>query len=88
MTALERIYKNLNAGYQYGDYLHNVRYPMFTPCLSVSENGEYIRWRHYGESANKNTKQNLNWIIETIFKTTPEEFEKAKLIKYRGLEHE
>lgn len=85
MTALERIYKNLNAGYQYGDYLVNVRYPMFTPCLSVSENGVYIRWRHYGSSANDNTKRDLQWIIETIFKTTPEEFEKAKLIKYRGI---
>lgn len=85
MTALERIYKNLNAGYQYGDYLVNVRYPMFTPCLSVSENSVYIRWSHYGSSANENTKADLQWIIEMIFKTTPEEFEKAKLIKYRGI---
>jgi hypothetical protein len=85
MTALDRIFKNLNAGYQYGEYLVNVRYPMFTPCLSVSENGEYIRWRHYGSSANENTKQALQWLIETIFKTTPEEFEKSKLIKYGGI---
>lgn len=88
MTALDRIYNNLNAGYQYGEYLANVRYPMFTPCLSVSENGAYIRWRHYGESANENTKKDLNWIIETIFKTTTEEFEREKLIRYRGLERE
>lgn len=88
MTALDRIFKNLNAGYQYGEFLHNVRYPMFTPCLSISENGVYIRWRHFGGSANMNTKKELAWIITEIFRTTPEEFEKAKLIKYRGLERE
>jgi hypothetical protein len=85
MTALDRIFKNLNAGYQYGDYIVNVRFPYFHTCLSISENREFIRWTHYGSSANENTKRDLQWIIEMIFKTTPGEFEKSKLIKYGGV---
>ncbi len=85
MGAIDRIFENINAGYQYGEYACNVRFPMFSPCLSVSENGKYIRWRHYGESANRNTKTDLYWIITEIFKVTPDEFEKTKLIKYAGV---
>lgn len=84
MTAIDRIYSNLQQGYQYGDYLHNVRFPMFSPCLSVSLYGDYICWRHFGESANRNTKKDLHWIITEIFRTTPEEFEKGHLLRYRG----
>jgi len=84
MQAIDRIYENINRGYCYGYFILNVRFPFFQTCLSVSENGEFIRWTNYGSSANENTKQALQWIIETIFKTTPGEFEKAKLIKYRG----
>ena len=84
MHAIDRIYENINQGYCYGRYIYNVRFPYFKTCLSVSENGEFIRWIHYGSSANKNTKQELQWIIETIFKTTPDEFEKNHLIEYRG----
>lgn len=84
MNAIDRIYQNINHGYQYGRYIHNVKYPYFHTCLSVSENGDFIRWTHYGSSANENTKQALQWIIETIFETTPEKFEINCLIKYRG----
>ena len=84
MNALNRIYENINRGYCYGYFVSNVRYPYFDTCLSVSENGEFIRWTHYGSSANKNTKQALQWIIETIFKTTADEFEKKYLMEYKG----
>lgn len=84
MNAIDRIYQNINRGYRYGRFVYNVRFPYFHTCLSVSENGEFIRWTHYGSSANENTKQALQWIIETIFKTTPGEFEKMHLIQYRG----
>ncbi len=84
MNAIDRIYENINRGYCYGRYIYNVRFPYFHTCLSVSENGEFIRWTNYGSSANENTKQALQWIIETIFKTTPGEFENKYLMEYRG----
>ena len=84
MNAIDRIYENINRGYGYGRFVHNVRFPYFHTCLSVSENGEFIRWEHFGSSANKNTKKELQWIIETIFETTPGEFEKKYLMEYRG----
>ena len=36
--------------------------------ISVSPTKEYIRWRHFGQSANKNTDGQLRWLLETIFK--------------------
>ena len=84
MQAIDRIYENINKGYQYGKFIHNVKYPYFHTCLSVSENGEFIRWTHFGSSANRNTKQALQWIIETIFTTTADEFEHKYLLKYKG----
>lgn len=84
MQAIDRIFENINQGYQYGRYVHNVRYPYFHACLSVSENGEFIRWTHFGSSANKNTKQDLQWIIEAIFHMTPGQFEQKHLLKYIG----
>lgn len=73
---LKTIYKNINAGKEYGYMFNNVTYPFFNTVLSVSENNKYIRWQHFGSSANRNTIDDLQWIIETIFETTPEEFVK------------
>lgn len=33
-----------------------------------------IGWRHYGQSANSKKKSELKWIIEVIFRMTPEQF--------------
>lgn len=73
---IKTIYENINSGKVYGYMFTNCRYPFFDTVLSVSENNKYIRWQHYGSSANKNTIKELQWLIETIFKTTPEEFAK------------
>ena len=35
--------------------------------IIVSDDGKYICWRHFGESANKNTDEELRWILENIF---------------------
>lgn len=35
-----------------------------------------FKWQHYGSSANKATKDNLKWLLETIFKRDASEFVK------------
>lgn len=77
--ALKRIYKNINAGKNYGYNVVNVQYPYFSDVLYLTTQNN-IGWTHYGSSANKNTLNDLYWIITVIFKTTPEDFEKAYTI--------
>lgn len=77
--ALNRIYNNIQAGKIYGEYRLNVKYPFFSEAIYLIES-EYIGYRSYGSSATKNTKEWLNWIITTIFETTPEGFEKMYAI--------
>lgn len=77
--ALKRIYKNINAGKSYGYNVVNVQYPYFSDVLYLTLQNN-IGWTHYGSSANKNTLKELQWIITVIFKTTPEDFEKAYTI--------
>lgn len=81
MSSVDRIFENLYQGYHYGYFMTNVHYPMFSTVLSLSCDKKYIRWQHFGSSANSATKTDLQWIIETIFKTTPEQFEKRYLKK-------
>jgi len=70
LKELKEIYTNLNNGIKYGKmYTYGFSYN-----LTLSLNGKYICWQHYGSSANKNTLKELAWVIETIFKTTPREF--------------
>lgn len=71
--AIDKIYRELNAGRRYGRDILNVTYPYFSSALWITECGN-IGWRHYGSSANKNTKKDLKWIIEIIFKLSPVEF--------------
>lgn len=72
MTALKQIYNNINAGKKYGYMMNNVKYPFFDVVLSANQ--QYIYWRHFGSSANKNTVEDLEWILENIFKLSPEKF--------------
>lgn len=72
MTALKEIYNNINNGKKYGDIVKNVKNPFFWTVLIADE--KYIYWRHFGESANDNTMDALAWILENIFKLTPEDF--------------
>lgn len=80
MKALNRIYQNLQSGFQYGTNINNARYPYFHCVLSISPTKQFIRYNNFGSSACKNTINDLSWIIETIFKTTAEEFEKQYTI--------
>ena len=72
MKAIDVIYKNLMENKYYGYVVTNVRFPYFH--LSLYKGKKFFYWNHYGSSANKATKKNLKWIIEVIFKMTPEEF--------------
>lgn len=72
--ALDRIYSRLNSGKVYGEYLTNVRFPCFYPCLSCD--GDFIHWRHFGTSANRNSRKELAWILEVIFQMSAVDFEK------------
>ena len=72
---LEKIYKMLQDGEEFGEVLpHRLGGTFFWDVLCLSPNMKYIRWRHYGSSANKNTKKDLKWILAEIFHMTPEEF--------------
>lgn len=75
MNAINRIYQNLQNGKTYGYDVNSARFPYFSYTLTLSPDRKFIRWRYYGESANANTIKDLQWIIEIIFKMTPEEFE-------------
>ena len=77
--AINRIYDNLQAGAIYGEYVLTMRFPYFSEALFKTIYGN-IGWSHYGSSANKNTINQLAWIIEVIFKTTPEQFEQKYTI--------
>lgn len=76
--ALNRIYNNLKAGKGYYTYIEYVRYPYYH--CNLFYNGKYFCWNHAGSSANAATKRELLWIIETIFGTTPEIFEKQYIL--------
>lgn len=75
--ALNEIYKNLNAGKIYATWDQNVRFPMWWTVLQkiTGRNGKQLfEWRSFGSSCNRATKTDLLWIIQEIFKTTPEKF--------------
>lgn len=81
MNSIDRIFENLQQGYHYGYFMTNARFPMFSTVMCLSPDGKYIRWQHFGSSANSATKNDLQWIIETIFNLSPETFEKNYLMK-------
>ena len=41
--------------------------------IQLSYDG-FISWTHYGSSANKNTLEGLEFVLNTIFKLTPDDF--------------
>ncbi len=45
------------------------------------EQEKYIHWRHYGQSAIKNTLKDLNWLINDLFEA------KHKKIDFKIVEH-
>lgn len=73
--SIGRIMSNLRAGLRYGNYMDDVRYPMYRCSLWLSPDGRYIEYSHYGSSAVKATPEKLLWLITRIFKLRPAGFE-------------
>lgn len=63
-AEIAEIRENLNKGIVYC----GIRNGYGFGHILVSEDRKYICWRHYGQSANKNTNGQLRWLLETIFK--------------------
>lgn len=76
MNALEQIYQNLQQGKRYGTYFA-MRFAAFHDCLWVDWHRTYIHWNNYGGGANRNTVEELAWVLKQIFRTTPEQFLKV-----------
>ena len=79
-SYLDEIYDNLKSGYRYGKVRKDMRYPYFENNLYhfESRNGkELFGWNHFGSSAEKATKKDLKWILETIFGQSAKEFIQA-----------
>lgn len=89
--ALREIMENLKLGIRFGKiHPHRQGGYYFETALwyayseSIADFGKpYIYWRHYGQSANKPTLQNLRWILRVVFKMTPGEF----LMTYTTYDH-
>ena len=79
MNAIDFIYNELNSGRVFGKHCIKdasgmlYKYPFIRAALYITTNN-YIGYTHYGSSAVKNNKQDLQWVIENIFDTTPEKF--------------
>ena len=66
---IKAIWKNINAGVIYTGVRNNVG---GVGTLELSPTGNFIRWQHYGQSAEKNTAGDLAFIINVIFKDCDE----------------
>lgn len=84
MPTLETIYKNINSGATYGQNVRGCAGNVYYAALSVSDDGRYINYSNYGSSAVANTPEELCWILETIFRKTPEEFTAAYVLEPCG----
>lgn len=70
--ALRELFEDLKSGAVYGHQVNNVRYPFFWENIGI--HGSYIKWNHYGSSAQAVSMNDLAFIVFTIFKTTPRAF--------------
>lgn len=84
MPTLETIYKNINSGATYGQNVRGCAGNVYYAALSVSDDGRYINYSNYGSSAVANTPEELDWILTTIFRKTPEEFTAAYVLEPCG----
>ena len=92
-AEIEEIRANLNKGIVYC----GIRNGYGVGVICVSSTHEYICWRHFGESANKNTNRDLRWMLEHIFEecetVTPAEWSDYHINyvpidkQYRGIDH-
>lgn len=72
MDALHTIMDALKSGKIYGKTEHGHMGDYFQWKLCKID--KFIYWRHFGQSANRCTLKDLEWIIRVIFGTTPEKF--------------
>lgn len=70
--ALRELFNSLKAGDVYGHQVNNVPCPFFWENIGIHDG--YIKWNHYGASANRVTMHDLAFVVFVIFKTTPREF--------------
>ena len=70
--ALRELFEDLKAGAVYGHQVNNVPYPFFWENVGIHDG--YIKWNHYGASANDVSMNDLAFVVFTIFKTTPRAF--------------
>lgn len=76
---LKEIYDNLQNNINYGYDMTNVTFPVFHSVLylvwnDIAHTEKAIGWNHYGSSANKNTLEDLKWVLDNIFEMTPTKF--------------
>lgn len=70
--ALRELFDNLKNGAVYGHQVNNVVCPFFWENIGIHDG--YIKWNHYGASANDVNMNDLAFVVFTIFKTTPRAF--------------
>lgn len=70
--ALRELFEDLKNGAVYGHQVNNVTYPFFWENIGIHDG--YIKWNHYGASANDVSMNGLAFVVFTIFKTTPRAF--------------
>lgn len=72
MDALHTIMNALKSGKIYGKTEHGRMGDYF--WWNVIKIGPFIRYRNFGQSSVGCNLEDLAWVIEVIFKTTPEKF--------------
>lgn len=93
--TIDDMYSGLMKGYKYvlketlrGDWraFQDGRLRYFVPgsfnsiVLDIEDDGTPIFcWSHYGSSAEKATKEDLEWLLKVIFKSEPSEFVKLDI---------
>lgn len=70
--ALRELFEDLKTGAVYGHQVNNVAYPFFWENIGIHDG--YIKWNHYGASAEAVSMNDLAFIVFAIFKTTPRAF--------------
>ena len=70
--VLRELFENLKSGAVYGHQVNNVVCPFFWENVGIHDG--YIKWNHYGASANDVSMHDLAFVVFTIFKTTPRAF--------------
>lgn len=74
MTDLDYLYDNLLNGKTYRETLMDVTYPCSWYVLGYNDLKKIFYWRNYRVSAVKATKEDLQWLLDNVYKMTATEF--------------